>query len=89
MALALHQIPLVDYIHEFALLPFLERRVTCPDLGGTGNTAIEICRECERYNGTKDSSRWAHVLCRSEAKEKKKKLDRNVGYNGHPGRPKK
>jgi hypothetical protein len=81
-------VPIIDYLHEYAWLPFLERAVNCPEKGGEGNTSLNACQECERYSGMKDTA-WDHkVLCLMEDR-KREKQDYNVGANiGKRGRHK-
>lgn len=86
-------IPIIDFPHFNAflvlirpnrrpvytpLLPFLERLVTCPDKGGSGNTPLDDCQMCPRYRGMgKSTARESLILCQINKQELIKKPERN------------
>ena len=55
MSKRIQTVPVVYYFHEYALNPFYEISITCPDKGGRGNTPLcECVGGCEQYSGIRD-----------------------------------
>lgn len=58
------KVKIVDYLHAFAVLPYLERKVTCWQKGGIGNTPLEECMECERFYSMGENEKFkAFIWC--------------------------